>query len=277
MLHYPRRKLVLVQAIEMPILGRIKENEYEKEHLLGMLQGLVEKAPLSVRFGERVQDVQREGGLFAVSSTSGVTLARFVLLALGRRGTPRKLGVPGEELSKVMYRLVDAESYQNQRILVVGGGDSAVEAALGLARQRGNRVALSYRREKLVRIKKKNEDRIAQLLANKRIDGLFSSEVERITPASVFVRDGDRRARAAERLRVRLRGRRAAVRAAAQGGSALRWRRLARPGRVRGPGTAAVLGVRLVPRSVARPEDRRRAKLFICREPDCGLRIQPTG
>jgi thioredoxin reductase/NAD-dependent dihydropyrimidine dehydrogenase PreA subunit len=187
-LHYPRRKLVLVQAIEMPILGRIKENEYEKEHLLGLLQGLVEKAPLTVRFGEKVLDVQREGGLFSLRSTSGVTLARFVLLALGRRGTPRKLGVPGEELAKVMYRLVDAESYQNQRILVVGGGDSAAEAALGLARQRGNRVALSYRREKLVRIKKKNEDRITQLLANKRIEGLFCSDVERITPASVFVK-----------------------------------------------------------------------------------------
>jgi thioredoxin reductase/NAD-dependent dihydropyrimidine dehydrogenase PreA subunit len=187
-LHYPRRKLVLVQAIEMPILGRIKENEYEKEDLLGMLQGLVDKAPLNIRFGEKVQDLRRDGGLFTVSSTSGVTLARFVLLALGRRGTPRKLGVPGEELAKVMYRLVDAESYQNQRILVVGGGDSAVEAALGLARQRGNKVALSYRREKLVRIKKKNEDRIAQLLANKRIEGLLPSEVERITPTSVFVK-----------------------------------------------------------------------------------------
>jgi len=187
-LHYPRRKLVLVQAIEMPILGRIKENEYEKEHLLGMLQGLVEKAPLSVRFSEKVEDIQREGGLFLVRSTSGVTLARFVLLALGRRGTPRKLGVPGEELSKVMYRLIDAESYQNQRILVVGGGDSAVEAALGLARQRGNRVAVSYRREKFVRIKKKNEDRITRLLESRKIEGLFSSEVERITPASVFVK-----------------------------------------------------------------------------------------
>jgi thioredoxin reductase len=172
----------------MPILGRIKENEYEKEHLLAMLQQLVRDAPLTVRFGERVEDVQRDGGLFAVRGTSGVTRARFVLLALGRRGTPRKLGVPGEELPKVMYRLVDAESYENQRILVVGGGDSAVEAALGLARQRGNKVALSYRREKLVRIKKKNEDRITQLLASRRIEGLFSSEVEEIGPASVRVR-----------------------------------------------------------------------------------------
>jgi thioredoxin reductase/NAD-dependent dihydropyrimidine dehydrogenase PreA subunit len=183
--HYPRRKLVLVQAIEMPILGRIREDEYEKEHLLALLQKLVREAPLDVRFGERVEDVQREDGLFAVRSASGVTQARFVLLALGRRGTPRKLGVPGEELPKVMYRLVDAESYQDRKILVVGGGDSAVEAAIGLARQRGNKVSLSYRREKLVRIKKKNEDRIAQLLASGRIEGLLPSEVDRIDAGSV--------------------------------------------------------------------------------------------
>ncbi len=186
--HYPRRKLVLVQAIEMPLLGRIKEDEYGKEHLLEMLQELVRRAPLTVRFGERVLDVQRSDSVFSLRSTSGVTLARFVLLALGRRGTPRKLGVPGEELEKVMYRLVDAESYERQRVLVVGGGDSAVEAAIGLARQRGNSVALSYRREKLVRIKKKNEDRFIQLLASGRVQGLFGSEVERIDPGSVLLK-----------------------------------------------------------------------------------------
>ena len=107
-----------------------------------------------------------------------------MVLALGRRGTPRKLGVPGEELPKVMYQLADAESYVGQKILVVGGGDSAVEAALGLARQRSNRVTLSYRREKLVRIKRKNEHRFAEALAHRRIEGAFSTEVETIGPAS---------------------------------------------------------------------------------------------
>ena len=124
-------------------------------------------------------------------STSGVTLSRFVILAMGRRGTPRKLGAPGEELPKVMYQLADAESYEQQRILIVGGGDSAVEAALGLARQRGNRVTLSYRREKLVRIKKKNESRIAELLANRRIEGAFNTDVEEIAPASVRLKTPD--------------------------------------------------------------------------------------
>jgi thioredoxin reductase (NADPH) len=183
--HYPRRKLVLVQEVEVPILGRLREGEYAKEDLLALLQDLCRRGGLCVRFGERLQGLERSGGLFSVRSTSGVTLSRFVILAMGRRGTPRKLGAPGEELPKVMYQLADAESYEQQRILVVGGGDSAVEAALGLARQRGNRVTLSYRREKLVRIKKKNETRIAELLANRRIEGAFNTDVEEIGPASV--------------------------------------------------------------------------------------------
>ena len=183
--HYPRRKLVLVQAVEVPILGRLREGEYAKEDLLSILQDLCRRGDLQLRFGERVQGIERSDGVFSVRSTSGVTRGRFVILALGRRGTPRKLGAPGEELPKVMYQLADAESYEQQKILVVGGGDSAVEAALGLARQRGNRVTLSYRREKLVRIKKKNESRIAELLASGRIESAFNTDVEQIGPVSV--------------------------------------------------------------------------------------------
>jgi thioredoxin reductase len=186
--HYPRKKLVLVQPVDIPFVGRLREAEYAKEDLLELFQGLCRKAPLNVRFGERLLGVERSGAFLSVRSTSGATLARFVVLALGRRGTPRKLGVPGEALPKVMYQLTDAESYQEQRLLVVGGGDSAVEAAIGLARQRGNGVTLSYRREKLVRIKRKNEDRIASLLAKGRVQGVFSSEVEEIRTDSVRLR-----------------------------------------------------------------------------------------
>jgi len=189
--HYPRRKLVLVQAVEVPILGRLREGEYAKEDLLGILQDLCRRGDLQVRFGERVQALERHGEVFSVRSTSGVTLSRFVVLAMGRRGTPRKLGAPGEELPKVMYQLADAESYDQQRILIVGGGDSAVEAALGLARQRGNQVTLSYRREKLMRIKKKNETRIAEMLADRRIEGAFRTDVEEIGSASVRLRTPD--------------------------------------------------------------------------------------
>jgi thioredoxin reductase len=184
-LHYPRRKLVLVQALEIPFLGTLREGEYAKEDLLETFQDLGRRARLDVRFGARVTGVARPNGHFAVRAGDVEYPARFVILALGRRGTPRRLGVPGEELPKVMYQLVDAASYEGQRLLVVGGGDSAVEAAIGLARQRGNRVTLSYRREKLVRIKRKNEERFAELLARGRVEGAFASEVEEIGPASV--------------------------------------------------------------------------------------------
>jgi thioredoxin reductase (NADPH) len=183
--HYPRRKLVLMQDVELPFVGRKREGEYGKEDLLALLEEMSRRARLEIRFGERVAAVERDEGLFSVRSSRGTVRARFVLLALGRRGTPRKLNVPGEELPKVVYQLVDAASYRDQQLLIVGGGDSAVEAAIGLARQPHNRVTLSYRREKLVRIKKKNEDRITRLLARRQVEALFSSEIQEIRREAV--------------------------------------------------------------------------------------------
>ena len=191
-LHYPRRKLVLVQALEMPFLGSLKEGEYEKEDLLETFQDLTRRAQLNVRFGAKVTAVTRPNGHFAVRTPGFEIPARHVILALGRRGTPRKLGVPGEELPKVMYQLVDAATYENKKILVVGGGDSAAEAVIGLARQRGNTVTLSYRRDKLVRIKQKNEQRIGELMGQGRTRALFGSEVTEILPDRVRLRLGDR-------------------------------------------------------------------------------------
>jgi thioredoxin reductase len=188
--HYPRRKLVLVQPIEIPLWGHMKEGEYSKEQLLEILQDLNRRFQLKVRFGEKVMDVGREGGVFSVKTPKGLYLSRFVVLALGRRGTPRKLGVPGEELPKVMYQLLDAESYTGQHILVVGGGDSAVEAVLGLARQPENKVTLSYRKEKLFRIKRKNEERIGKLIRQRVIRPLFDSEVTQIRQGAVRLQVG---------------------------------------------------------------------------------------
>lgn len=191
-LHYPRRKLVLVQALEMPFLGSLREGEYEKEGLLETFQELTRQARLNVRYGAKVTSVTRPNGHFVVRTPEFELPARHVILALGRRGTPRKLGVPGEELPKVMYQLVDAASYEERRILVVGGGDSAVEAVIGLSRQRGNKVTLSYRREKLVRIKKKNEQRLSELMSKGRAKALFGSEVTEIRDDRVRLKMGER-------------------------------------------------------------------------------------
>ncbi len=188
LLHYPRRKMVLTQRVELPPWGELRKEEYAKEVLLEMFEGMVRDHQLDVRFGEAVEDVRREECHFLVRSHGGTWRARHIVLALGRRGSPRKLGIPGEDLPKVMYRLMDAEGYRGQKILVVGGGDSAVEAAVGLARQPGNEIVLSYRREKLVRIKKKNEDAFAEALASGRLRPLFSSQPIEIGPTSVKLR-----------------------------------------------------------------------------------------
>ncbi|HYQ84626.1 MAG TPA: NAD(P)/FAD-dependent oxidoreductase, partial [Rubrobacter sp.] len=191
LLHYPRRKMVLTQRVQLSPWGALDREEYSKEDLLAFFEGLVGEHSVDVRFGEAVEDVRRENGHFLVRTTGGEWRARSVILALGRRGMPRKLGIPGEELPKVMYRLIDAEGYRDQKILVVGGGDSAAEAAIGLARQPGNVVTLSYRREKLVRLKKKNQDALDALLAAGKVKPLFSSQPVEITLGSVRLKVGD--------------------------------------------------------------------------------------
>jgi putative YpdA family bacillithiol system oxidoreductase len=188
LLHYPRRKMVLLQPVEIAASMVLKNEEYSKERLLEIFESLVASHALDVRFGEAVESIARDGDTFAVRSTRGTYRAAQVVLALGRRGSPRKLGVPGEELPKVMYRLMDAEGYRNQRVLVVGGGDSAIEAAVGLSMQPGNIVTLSYRREKLVRIKKKNEDAFANALAEQRITPLFNTQPVSISGTSVTLK-----------------------------------------------------------------------------------------
>ena len=185
LLHYPRRKMVLTQPVELPGWGALDREEYAKEQLLETLEAMVAGVDLELRFDAPVASLDEADENFVLHASGERIVARHVVLALGRRGTPRKLGIPGEELPKVMYRLIDAASYEGQRILVVGGGDSAVEAALGLGLQRGNEVTLSYRRDKIVRVKKKNQDQLDDALAKGRIRPLFSSQPVAITDRAV--------------------------------------------------------------------------------------------
>jgi thioredoxin reductase/ferredoxin len=192
---YPRRKLVMTSPVEFPLRGKFRKLEVSKEELLKFWQGAVSEAGLRVNAGERVLDIQRdEGGIFTVTTTRGQYAARAVVLALGRRGTPRKLGVPGEELPKVMYSLLDAEAYRDARILVVGGGDSAVEAAMGLAHQAGNQVILSYRGASFTRIKNRNALRLKGVVAAGRLQVLFDSRPLEFTEGEAILEvAGERR------------------------------------------------------------------------------------
>ena len=189
--NFPRRKLTHTEEVELPLYGPLRKEEYSKEELLELFRGLVEKHRLEIRFGQKVLQVIPEGDLFHILTVGGAWRARRVLLALGRRGTPRKLGVPGEELAKVMYQVRDAEEYRGRKILCVGGGDSAVEAAMGLARQAGNQIVLSYRGDSFNRVKAKNLETLDKLVRRGKVRPLLGSEVLEISRTQVRLRTAE--------------------------------------------------------------------------------------
>ncbi|MFQ6606764.1 MAG: NAD(P)-binding domain-containing protein [Fidelibacterota bacterium] len=184
-LQYPRKKLTLVQPVEIPLYGTLDKEEYTKEELLDIWETIIKTQQLFLKTKHKLMGVRSLDGGFEVQCNKGTFSAKKVILALGRRGTPRKLGVPGEDLSKVMYKLMDAESYQDQKILVVGGGDSAIEASIGLASQPGNQVTISYRKPNFFRLKARNEQNIQRFIEEKKLQVLFSSNVKEITPEVV--------------------------------------------------------------------------------------------
>jgi len=185
---YPRQKLVLTSPVEFPIYGKFKKTELSKENLLTFWHTVLQRADFKPRTGEKVEDIKKEAdGSFIVVTSKNQYRAHAVVLAMGRGGTPRKLGVKGEELPKVMYRLIETDAYTNKKILVVGGGDSAVEAAMGLANQSGNQVTLSYRKEAFSRIKERNAQRIQECIRKGKVRVLFSSLPVEFKPESVVL------------------------------------------------------------------------------------------
>ena len=192
---YPRQKLVMTSPVEFPMYGKFKKTELSKENLLAFWDMVLNRADFNARTGEKVENIARgEDGIFTVTTAHNRYFARAVILALGRTGTPRKLGVKGEELPKVMYRLIEADHYVNKKILVVGGGDSAVEAAMGLASQRGNSVTISYRQEQFSRIKERNSKRIEEFARSGKLTVLFKSNPLEFKPESVAIEvNGEKR------------------------------------------------------------------------------------
>src|SRR5271165_5591829 len=185
---YPRQKLVMTSPVEFPMYGKFKKMQLSKENLLAFWDMILNRADFNVSTGQKVDDINKGGdGIFTVSTATTQYRARAVILALGRAGEPRKLGVKGEDLPKVMYRLIEADHYINKKILVIGGGDSAVEAAMGLACQSGNQVTLSYRSERFSRIKERNSKRIEDFMRSGKLRVLFNSNPVEFTPESVIL------------------------------------------------------------------------------------------
>ncbi len=185
---FPRGKLVMTAPVHLPLVGEMKFTETTKEELLAFWQQVEKKSGVKISYHERVESItpHAQGG-YEVTTNKGSYHTRSVLLTIGRRGTPRKLGVEGEEMSKTTYRLIDPEQYRNQHVLVVGGGDSALEAATSIADQPGTTVTLSYRSGAFGRAKRKNRERVERAVGEGRINLMFKSNIKSFTSDSVTI------------------------------------------------------------------------------------------
>jgi thioredoxin reductase (NADPH) len=186
--HYPRGKIVMTAPVDLALYGKVKLRETTKEALLELWTSISAKTGVLIHYDEQVLSITRSGAGFEVETTNFRCNTAAVLLAIGRRGTPRKLDVPGEERTKVVYRLIDAEQYEGQHVLVVGGGDSALEAAWSIAEVAGTDVTLSYRREAFARAKAKNRQKVELAEREGRLRVALGSEVVSIGEKSVELR-----------------------------------------------------------------------------------------
>jgi thioredoxin reductase/NAD-dependent dihydropyrimidine dehydrogenase PreA subunit len=184
---YPRGKLVMTAPAELPLVGKVRFRNTSKEQLLAFWQEVERKTGLQIHYRQRVEGIEKVAQGFRVRTSRGDLLARCVLLAIGRRGTPRKLGVVGEDLPKVVYRLLDPEQYRDQRVLVVGGGDSALEAAASIAEVGGTDVTLSYRGDAFDRAKARNREQVQSAAGAGRLRMLLRSNVLQIEPDAVLL------------------------------------------------------------------------------------------
>jgi thioredoxin reductase/NAD-dependent dihydropyrimidine dehydrogenase PreA subunit len=186
--HYPRNKIAMTAPVKLALVGKVRFGEVQKEKLLAFWQDVVAKTGLVISFRECMRGIDQVGDGFVVRTDRHRYSARSVLLALGRRGTPRKLEVPGEESSKVVYRLIDPAQYDGQAVLVVGGGDSALEAAIALADRPGTQVTLSYRSDAFSRVKAKNRSGLEQAQRGGQLSVELESTVQSIASDSVVLK-----------------------------------------------------------------------------------------
>jgi thioredoxin reductase (NADPH) len=178
---YPHNKVTMTQPVDVPLHGRLRNTKYRREDLLQLWEELFTRLGIAVHHGQEWTGVRTlPDGTLESTTSKGMIVSRYVILAMGRRSTPLRLGVAGEDLPHVFYHLEDPAAYTDQPLLVVGGGDSAVEAAIALAQGQGNRVTLSYRRSEFFRVRRKNAEVLDRVRREGRLEVIFNSHVKRI-------------------------------------------------------------------------------------------------
>jgi len=184
---YPRGKIVMTQPVKLPGAGIMHFRETTKEDLLKFWQGIEEQTGIKINYQQTVTNIEASDNGFNITANAKTYQTDRVLLSIGRRGTPRKLDIPGEELPKVVYQLIDPQQYLGKKVLIVGGGDSALEAALAIADEPGSKVGLSYRSSSFSRAKAKNRERIDAYAASGKIQLHLPSNLLEIKPETVIL------------------------------------------------------------------------------------------
>jgi len=184
---FPRAKIVMTSPMDLPLYGKVKLTDTTKDELLGLWNKVISEHELKITEHTKVESITPlADDTFRVVTNKGQEyLSSNVILAIGRRGTPRKLNVPGEQMQKVAYRLLEPERISGKNILVVGGGDSAIESAMLLMNE--NRVTLSYRKDKFARIKPKNQKSVGEAMEGNRLNVIFNSNLTSIEEKKVII------------------------------------------------------------------------------------------
>ena len=187
---FPRAKIVMTNPMDLPLHGKVKLHETNKMELLNIWNDVLGKNEIRIHENTKVQEIvpEKEGFRVNLKDSTSCTAQR-VLLAIGRRGTPRKLGIDGEDMPKVAYRLLDAEYIKNKKITVVGGGDSAIESALLLMDE--NELTLSYRKDTFSRLKPKNNVKIQEAISKQKLQVLLNSNLAKIEDNFIQVQLND--------------------------------------------------------------------------------------
>jgi thioredoxin reductase/NAD-dependent dihydropyrimidine dehydrogenase PreA subunit len=191
--HYPRSKVVMTGTLDLPGYGTVRRKTMHKEELLALWADIRARVQLDVHEGVRVESIGRDGALWRVAGAGGFSArATSVILALGRRGAPRALGIPGEELSKVVYRLLEPEPFAGKHVLVVGGGNAAADCAIALVEAAlCTSVSLSYRRPQLARLRGSVRAKLETLMREHKVQPYLGTELVSIAADHVALKRGD--------------------------------------------------------------------------------------
>ena len=187
---FPRSKIVMTAPMDLPLYGKVKLFDTSKGELLKIWEDALSKNDITIQEKTKVEEIKPVNGHFQIRTIHREMIStRHVLLAIGRRGSPRKLNIPGELSEKVAYRLIEPEKIKDKKVVIIGGGDSAIEAALSIMDT--NEVLLSYRKDKFSRLKPKNREKILKAIDNGQLQMMYNSNLVKINPDNVMLKTGN--------------------------------------------------------------------------------------